>query len=43
MSRSISVGESISRILTTPLGTRVMRPEYGSDLHLLIDRTVDDE
>ncbi len=35
----ISVEESIKRILTTPIGSRVMRPLYGSRLYLLRDRT----
>ena len=34
--------QSIQDILSTPLGTRVMRPEYGSRLPQLIDRPVDD-
>ena len=29
--------QSIGDILTTPIGTRVMRPEYGSDIPRLID------
>lgn len=39
----ISIERSIARILSTPLGTRVMLPEFGSRLHELIDRVVDDE
>lgn len=34
--------QSIQDILSTPLGTRVMRPTYGSRLPELIDRPVDD-
>lgn len=30
--------QSIHDILTTPIGTRVMRRDYGSDLFSLIDR-----
>ncbi|VVP01272.1 hypothetical protein PS862_02860 [Pseudomonas fluorescens] len=29
--------QSIADILTTPLGTRRMRPEYGSKLRLFVD------
>jgi len=32
------IRESIRDILRTPRGSRVMRPEYGSNLHELIDR-----
>jgi len=35
--------QSIIDILTTPIATRVMRPEYGSRLFELIDRPVDAE
>ncbi|EGF1230018.1 baseplate assembly protein [Campylobacter jejuni] len=38
-----SIEESINDILITPLGTRVMRPEYGSLLYTLIDRKIDDD
>ncbi len=34
----VSLTESISRILTTRIGERVMQPEFGSDLYLLRDR-----
>ena len=37
------IKESIKDILLTPLGSRVMLPEYGSRLFELIDRKVDDE
>ncbi|MDO5562511.1 MAG: GPW/gp25 family protein [Synergistaceae bacterium] len=30
--------QSIHDILTTPIGTRVMRPEYGSDIPRLVDQ-----
>lgn len=43
MSYLISVKESIKDILSTPLGARVMLPDYGSRLYELIDRKVDDE
>ncbi|ECV2036451.1 baseplate assembly protein [Campylobacter jejuni] len=43
MSYLISIEESIKNILTTPLGSRVMRPEYGSLLYTLIDRKIDDD
>lgn len=39
----ISIEDSIKDILLTPLGSRVMRPEYGSRLFELIDKRVDDE
>ena len=37
----VSIARSISRILTTRLGERVMRPEFGSDLYRLRDRDFD--
>ena len=37
------IKESIKDILLTPLGSRVMLPEYGSRLFELIARKVDDE
>ncbi|TKX29512.1 GPW/gp25 family protein [Campylobacter estrildidarum] len=43
MSYLISIEESIKDILITPLGSRVMRPEYGSLLYTLIDRKIDDD
>lgn len=39
----ISIEESIKDILITPLGSRVMRPDYGSLLYTLIDRKIDDD
>ena len=41
MSFLISVEKSILRILKTPKGTRVMRPEFGSELYKLRDRKMD--
>lgn len=40
---AVSVQESIKDILITPVGSRVMLPEYGSRLYELVDRKVDDE
>jgi phage baseplate assembly protein W len=40
---AVSVQESIRDILITPVGARVMLPEYGSKLFELVDRKVDDE
>lgn len=34
------IAQSIRDILTTPLGTRVMRPEYGSRLPRLVDAPI---
>lgn len=39
----IDIEDSIKDILLTPLGSRVMLPEYGSRIYELIDRKVDDE
>lgn len=39
----IDIEESIKDILQTPLGSRVMLPEYGSRLYELIDKKIDDE
>jgi phage baseplate assembly protein W len=36
------IENSIARILSTPLGSRVMEPSFGSDLHLLVDRRIDE-
>ena len=36
------IPESINRILKTPLGSRVMRPEFGSLLYTLRDRECDE-
>lgn len=36
------IRQSISDILTTPIGSRVMRRDYGSLLPELIDRPIDD-
>lgn len=43
MKHLVSIEESIKDILLTPLGSRVMLPEYGSRIYELIDRKVDDE
>jgi len=43
MEKRIGTEESIRRILETPLGSRIMRPEYGSRLFELIDKNVDEE
>jgi phage baseplate assembly protein W len=40
MEPSAHIRQSIADIVTTPIGTRVMRPEYGSDLPRLVDRPV---
>jgi hypothetical protein len=34
----VSITEEIARLLITPLGSRIMRPEYGSELYKLRDR-----
>lgn len=39
----VSIQKSIIRILKTPLGSRVMRPDFGSELYKLRDRKFDDE
>ena len=39
----VSIANSINRILKTPLGTRTMRPEFGSRLYELRDREFNDE
>lgn len=39
----INIEDSIKDILLTPLGSRVMRPEYGSRLFELVDKRPDDE
>ena len=39
----ISITNSINRILQTPLGSRTMRPEFGSLLYTLRDRKFDDD
>lgn len=40
---AVSVMDSINRILTTRLGERVMRPEFGSNLYQLKDRDFNSE
>lgn len=39
----ISIAKSINRILKTPLGSRTMRPLFGSLLYTLRDREFNDE
>lgn len=39
----VDIENSIKDILQTPLGSRVMLPEYGSRLYELIDKKIDDE
>ena len=39
----IGIANSINRILKTPLGSRVMRPEFGARLYELRDREFNDE
>ena len=43
MAYVINTKDSIIDILKTPKGSRVMRPNYGSDLYLLRDRTFNEE
>lgn len=35
--------QSVTDILTTPIGTRAMRRDYGSDLHKLADAPMNNE
>lgn len=35
--------ESFKRIITTAIGSRVMRPHFGSRLYELVDRSMDEE
>lgn len=39
----VSIEKSIARILTTRIGERVMRPDFGSYLYLLRDRDFNSE
>ncbi len=39
----VTIAQSINRILRTPLGSRTMRPEFGSRLYELRDREFNDE
>jgi len=41
--KEIATEEAIKRVLITPLGSRVMRPEFGSRLFELVDRTFNTE
>ncbi|GAB6045080.1 hypothetical protein JCM11957_06780 [Caminibacter profundus] len=43
MIKKILTEEAIKRVLLTPLGSRVMRPNFGSLLYTLVDKTFDDE
>ena len=43
MLKKIKTEEAIKRVLTTPLGNRIMRPEFGSELYKLVDRNFDNE
>ena len=43
MIKKIQTEEAIKRVLITPLGSRVMRPEFGSELYKLVDRNFDEE
>lgn len=43
MGHKISINDSINKILKTPLGARVKRPEYGSLLYTLRDRAFDEK
>ena len=38
----VDIAHSINRILKTPLGSRVMRPKFGSRLYELRDREFND-
>ncbi|WP_242456641.1 GPW/gp25 family protein [Pantoea agglomerans] len=37
LSETAHIRQSVQDILSTPTGTRVMLPEYGSDLQALVD------
>lgn len=37
-----SIADSIARILRTAIGSRVMEPEFGSNLYLLVDKRADE-
>jgi len=39
--KELDTPTKVIRVLTTPLGSRVMRPHFGSRLYELIDRTYD--
>ena len=41
--KEIETEEAIKRVLLTPLGSRVMRPNFGSRLFELIDKPFDAE
>lgn len=39
---SVNEEESFHRMISTPLGSRVLRPSFGSNMHELIDRNMDE-
>lgn len=39
---SVNEEESFHRMIATPLGSRVLRPSFGSSMHELIDRNMDE-
>ena len=41
--KEIVTEEAIKRVLITPLGSRIMRPTFGSRLYELVDRTFNTE
>jgi len=41
--KEIATEKAIERVLITPLGSRVMRPNFGSRLFKLVDRTFNTE
>lgn len=43
MARIDHIAQSVQDILTTPVGSRVMRRDYGSDLPRLIDAPINGE
>lgn len=40
---SANIEDSFKRIISTPLGSRVQRPYFGSKIYLLVDKNMDDE
>lgn len=43
IARDAHIGQSVQDILSTPIGSRVMRRDYGSDLPDLIDAPINGE
>ena len=41
--KEIATEEKIKRVLITPLGSRIMKPLFGSRLYELVDRTFNTE